>query len=287
VNVTNRNVPQVCGEWSQKKQMNSPRFDGNANDHDETTEAENSTGDEDEGPQPMNQFWKSSAFWTAIFTGLLCIFTYLLYEVSKESTETSKEQAKAVVSFGGFAMGPAINDQNGWMGQQFQINWFNNGLLPGKTATFQQGLNTFYGDLPKTYDFPLEGEKIQGIVPPRGQFSTFINIPKTQLEDAWRGKAKLFVWGTVVYKDGFADDPIRVSEFCSDIQQITVGYTTPQPALPATAPSVPQAPTKMPSFGDPNTGIISISWRSCNRGAHSCYDQDCSDYKEQIKNFGQ
>lgn len=234
----------------------------------------------------MTQFWKSSAFWTAIFTGLLCIFTYLLYQVSRDSTNTAKEQARAVVSFGGFVVGPILNDPKTgeWVGQQFQINWFNNGSLPGKTATFQQDAQQFFGDLPKTYDFPLSGEKSEGTVPPRGQFGTTITIPRSVLEDNWHTKNRLFVYGTTVYKDGFAEDELRVSEFCSEIYQITVGYTTPPQVGPAkTQPAVPPKP---PIMGDPGTAILAVSWRSCSHAAHTCYDEDCSDYKEQVKNFG-
>jgi hypothetical protein len=220
----------------------------------------------------------SAAFWTAAFTALLCLFTYLLYDVSKESTNASKEQARAVVSFGGFAIGPVMNGPDGsWQGQQFQLNWFNNGVLPAKTASFQQNAKPFFDDLPKTYDFPIDSDKIQGIVPPKGQFTSTITIPRGALEDNWHGKARIFVWGTVVYKDGFVDDPIRVSEFCTEIYQVTVGYTVaPQPTKENPHP-------KPPVMGDPNTAIAALSWRACNRGAHSCYDKDCTDYSEQIK----
>lgn len=223
----------------------------------------------------------SAAFWTAVFTGLLCIFTYLLYDVSKEATNASKEQARAVVSFGGFAVGPVMTGLDGvWTGQQFQVNWFNNGVLPAKGASFQHNARPFFDDLSKTYDFPLNSDKIQGIVPPKGQFTSNITIPRSALEDNWHGKARIFVWGTAVYKDGFVDDPVRLSEFCTEIYQVTVGYTSAPPQ-----PTKENPHPKPPAIGDPNTGIAGLSWRACNRGAHSCYDEDCADYSEQVKNF--
>jgi hypothetical protein len=250
------------------------------NNTNESPEAKHSAHDKEKG---ANMFWnviKSAAFWTAVFTGFLCLFTYLLYEVSKDATNASKEQARAIVSFGGFAIGPSLTDQatKTWQGQQFQVNWFNNGILPGKGASFQQTSKPFFDDLPKTFDFPLESEKVQGIVPPKGQFGGTITIPRSELEDNWRGKARIFVWGTAVYRDGFSDSPVRVSEFCSEIFQVTASYT----ALPQVAKGESQKP---PVLGDPNTAITGLSWKTCNRGAHNCYDEDCSDYAEQIKNI--
>jgi hypothetical protein len=259
--------------------MGPSRHNRQNENRNKSPETNNSAHEEKKG---FDMFWrvmKSPAFWTVVFNGLLCAFTYLLFQVSKESTSASKEQARAIVSFGGFTMGPAMSDKTtgAWVGQQFTVNWFNNGTLPGKGASFQQGSKPFFDDLPNTYDFPLDPDKVQGIVPPRGQFGTNIVIPRNQLEDSWHGKARIFVWGTAAYRDGFSGDPIRVSEFCTEIYQVTVAYVVPpQPTK--------DAPAKAAVMGDPNTTIAQISWRTCNRGAHSCYDEDCNDYSDQIKN---
>ncbi len=234
----------------------------------------------------INMFRKilgSAAFWTAIFTGLLTVFTGLLYFVTKDSMHASKEQAKAIVTFGGFGIGPALADQSTgtWNAQQFQINWNNSGTLPAKAGVFQQNEEPFYEDLPSGFDFPTGKDKTQGIVAPKGAYTATLTIPRSQLEDNWHGKARIFVWGAATYKDGFSDDPIRVSEFCTEIYQVTVGYVTP-PAQPKTVKPTPIPP---PTIGAPNTAIVGLSWRSCPRGVHSCYDEDCSDYEERKKDI--
>ena len=204
---------------------------GKNNRGDETPKGENRTTEEEDQFRMSGNFWKimrSSAFWTAVFTGLLTIFTALLYNVSKQSTVATKEQARAVVAFGGLSIGPSLTDQNkNWVSQQFTVNWFNSGIMAAKAATFQQGAKPFLEDLSRTYDFPLEADKTQGVVPPKGQFGTIITLPRAWLEDNWHGKSRIFIWGTAVYKDGFSDDPLRVSEYCTELYNVTVGYTTP------------------------------------------------------------
>jgi hypothetical protein len=231
----------------------------------------------------LKKLFGSSTLWSLVFTGLLTIFTFLLYLVTKDSLRTSKEQAKAIVTFGGFGIGPAMADTTtgAWSSQQFQITWTNSGTLPGKSAIFQQNEEPFYSDLPSGFDFPVGSDKTQGIVGPKGSYTATLTIPRSQLEDNWHGKARIFVWGAAVYKDGFNDDPVRVSEFCTEIYQVTVGYVTP-PAQPKTVKPVPTPP---PAIGAPNTAIVGMSWRSCPRGVHSCYDEDCSDYNERIKDI--
>jgi hypothetical protein len=173
-----------------------------------------------------------------------------------------------------------MNDTNGnWMGTEFEVYWSNSGTTVAKAATFQDTAKPFFEDLPKTYDFPLESEKTEGVVSPKGVYGTSLLIPRSQLEDAWRSKSRMFVWGTVVYKDAFEGDPLRVSEFCIEIFHLTVSYITPP--IP-----VANQPTPAPSIGAPNTTIATFQLRSCSRGAHTCYDEDCKDYADRIKDMG-
>jgi hypothetical protein len=266
----------------EQERLDAPPKQQKPSQRDDSPYEKQSLSEKKEGQ--INMFKKifgSAAVWTAIFTAFLVVFTYLLYTVNRDYTAAFREQGQAIVSFAGLSIGPALYDINTgtWTGQQFQITWSNSGLLPGKSAVFQQNEEPFFQDLPAGFDFPLGSDKTQGIVPPKGTYSATITIPRNQLEDSWHGKARIFVWGAAVYRDGFSDDPIRVNEFCTEIYQVTVGYTTP-PAQPKTVKPVPVPP---PAIGGPNTSIVGLSWRSCTNGVHSCYDEDCSDYKERAE----
>jgi hypothetical protein len=73
---------------------------------------------------------------------------------------------------------------------------------------------------------------------------------------------RLFFYGVMVYKDIFDGTPIRVTEYCREIVNVT---------------------STKSDLTDPSGGI---GWSvvSCFPG-HDCYDEDCPDYREQIKDF--
>ena len=55
---------------------------------------------------------KQSSFWLVIFTGLLTLFTYKLWEVTRLSTESTRSAQRALMNFGGLSIGPKFTDQN-------------------------------------------------------------------------------------------------------------------------------------------------------------------------------
>jgi hypothetical protein len=232
-----------------------------------------------EEPQKMNWFWTkffNAAMWTAIFTGVLSVFTYFLYRVSEQSDETAKGQARAFVSFTGFTLGPDFSDQQGkWAGKEVEINWTNNGTTPAKLVVIQVNAKPFLEDIPDSYDFPLLSTKTEGAIGQKVIYTNSVTIPSSVWDDAWHGKARLFLWGTALYRDVFPNDPDRLTEFCFEAFNITTGYTV-QPTVPKGQP----LPT--PAVGSPGVSIAQFQWRACNRGAHSCYDEDCKDYKDRV-----
>jgi len=82
---------------------------------------------------------------------------------------------------------------------------------------------------------------------------------------AWNNKTKLFLWGDVVYKDVFPGDPERLSENCIEISHLVA----------------------VASLGDPNVGLSGVSWKPRPKGLHICYDEDCKDYQDRIKDMRQ
>lgn len=232
----------------------------------------------------MSWFWNTffnnrAAVWTAIFTAVLSVFTYLLYRVSEQADETAKGQARAFVSLSAFSIGPQIADSQGnWISQEVEVNWTNNGTTPAKGVVIQTNVKPFLEDLPDTYDFPLLSQKTQGAIAPKGIYTVSLLIPRSALEDSWHGKARIFIWGTALYKDVFPRDADRLTEFCYEIFHLTAAYATPQTVTNG-------QPTPSPVLGNPGTALAQFQWQACNRGAHSCYDEDCSDYSDRVKDM--
>jgi hypothetical protein len=221
-------------------------------------------------------FVRSSAFWTAVFTGLLTVFTYKLYEVSNIATETSRSSERAVLNVQGLTLGAEIRDSSGnFVAQEMGITWSNTGSTPAKAMVIESNAKPELEDFGEGYDFPLLPDKSEGVIGPKGIYSVSLQIPRSVWEDNWRGKNKLFVYGTAIYRDAFPGDPERLSEFCLEITHVTVGWKSQPTVKPGEA---------MPSLimGAPNTGIAQFTWQACKRGAHTCYDEDCKDYKERV-----
>jgi hypothetical protein len=213
---------------------------------------------------------------TAFFTAILVFFTYLLYKVSDAANDTNRATQRAIVTFSGMGLGPRLtNDKGEWAGQEFQLSWSNTGTTPAKAVVMQSNGREEIGDLPSSYDFPLNPQKTQGVIGPKGVFGVNLTISRNTLESAWHSKSKLFIWGNAAYRDIFPDDIDRLSEFCIEINKITVGYIV-EPEVPKGQKPPP------PVIEDPNVGIVQFSWQACTLGAHNCYDEDCKDYKESI-----
>jgi hypothetical protein len=225
-------------------------------------------------------FAQKAAAWTAVFTAVLTAFTYLLYQVSQQANDNSKEQARGFVNFAGLSIGPRFNDPQGkWVSQEIAITWANSGSTAAKAAVFKVNAKPFLDDLPTGYDFPLPSEKTEGVVPPKGTYAVNVQIPSSNLIDEWSNKGvRIFVWGSVLYKDIFPNDPERLTEFCTEITHVTAGFTN-QPKV------IAGQPPASPRLGDPDVAIVQFQFQACTRGAHTCYDEDCKDYSERVKDM--
>jgi hypothetical protein len=220
-----------------------------------------------------------AAVWTALFTGILTVFTYMMYDVSKTTNDTSRSSERAFITFAGPGLGmrlvggPTVNPKAEWAGQQMFFNFVNSGNTPARSVVIQMGVHDWPEDLPKGYQFPLDDDKIEATIGPKAQYSTDRNITKSMLEQNWHGKARIFIWGTVIYRDIFPNDAERLTEFCAELTHVTIGWL-PSPKPPATPPN---------DINDPQVGIAALQWQSCKQ--HNCYDEDCYDYPVRIKDM--
>jgi hypothetical protein len=229
-------------------------------------------------------FAGKAGMWTAIFTAVLTLFTALLYQVSKDATDTQRNSQRALLSFNNLSLGvrnvsgTTTPDLSGkWLSEQIFVNFVNSGDTPTGAVVLRTSIHDWPEDLPKGYQFPLDGEKINATVGPKAPYADPGIIPVAMLAETWKGQAHLFVWGDVAYRDIFPNDPERLSEFCVEITHVTVGWIVPPQNLPGKSPAVPSA------LDAPNVQLTGFQWQPCKE--HNCYDEDCSDYSDAVKNL--
>ena len=210
-------------------------------------------------------FANKAAMWTAVFTGVLTLFTVKMWQVADTNSQTTRSSQRALMNLQGFVLGPRLNSSGHWVSQEVYLNWVNTGDTAAKTAIFQSAVKPELEELREGFDFPLAPDKTEGVVAPKGTFAVTLQIPVDQLMDAWNNKTKLFLWGDVVYKDVFPGDPERLSENCIEISHLVA----------------------VASLGDPNVGLSGVSWKPRPKGLHICYDEDCKDYQDRIKDMRQ
>jgi hypothetical protein len=178
---------------------------------------------------------------------------------------------------------------NKWMGDQIYTNWINSGDTAGKNLVIQTNAKEWPigEDLPPSYEFPLTPEKGRGVIAPKGAYQNPRIIPSNIMEDSWHSKQRFFFWGTMLYNDVFPNDPDRLTEFCVEISQITVARVAPpavQQTQPTTVPANP-APTLAPDIASLDSAIIGFTYQACKE--HNCYDEDCKDYADRVKDMRQ
>jgi len=167
-----------------------------------------------------------------------------------------------------------------WIGQEFSLNWINSGNTPASSIVIQTNVQAWRSDLPSNYDFPENKQNALAVIGPKGTYGTLARVSKEDLMDAWQAKSRLFFWGSVVYKDIFPKDPDRLSEFCVEMTHIT--FPSPTSGTKQTAPKAIPQPTTEPITPPITGGVIAFQWQACHQ--HNCYDQDCADYSDRVKN---
>lgn len=208
-----------------------------------------------------------AGFWTAVFTGLLTFFTYELVNVSKQTDETARATQRALISFAGINGGVTIStaDRKVRTHQEVLLNWTNSGTTPARNAKTSASGDAWPSVLPVGFDFPdLPSSGMQPItLGPKETNGIRALIPINDFRTTWEGKSHLYLWAWVVYDDVFPGDPPRLTEFCTEMIQI----------------SIPQDKTA-DDFTNPN---MPMAWNTSRCPEHNCYDTDCKDYPERVK----
>jgi len=219
--------------------------------------------------------------WTAIFTGVLSVFTYFLWTVAKSTDETSRASERAFLNFSQLGLGvKLIGADARWAGQEFSLNWTNSGNTPASDVVIDAGAQAWRTDLPPGYNFPENRANTLSVVGPKGVYGTIATVSNVDLMDSWSGRSRIFFWGSVVYKDIFREDPDRLSEFCIEMTHVT--FATGAPPQSQTVQRVPTTPSTAAGIVAPTSDTMTaFQWQACRE--HNCYDQGCADYTQRVK----
>jgi len=200
-----------------------------------------------------------------------------MYFVAKSSGETNRNSQRAYVSYAGTGLGSRMVQgqpiaSSPWTGQQIFLSFANSGDTPARKAVIRTNVQDWPEDLPEGYDFPLDPKKVEAVIGPKANYATEMVIDKEKLDQNAHAKGRIFIWGDVMYRDIFPDDPARLSESCIEITYLTVGWVNP-PADKSLATDIDA----------PNTQLVGFQSNACKQ--HNCYDKDCKDYDDRVKDM--
>jgi hypothetical protein len=205
--------------------------------------------------------------WTAIFTGIVAVFTYQLVKVTGKVDETTRSTQRAFVNFqsiNGVQKMLSDDAQKKWVREQFSAIWVNSGTTPATNGAASINYDSRPHDargLEENFDFP-DGDRKNFVIGPKGTGSVPMPVTITALDSVRLAQARLFMWGWVTYNDIFPGSPRHLSEFCVELTKII-------PIDPAS-----------PDFADPTSEFV---WQTSDCKMHNCYDRDCSDYDQKTK----
>jgi hypothetical protein len=249
---------------SQNNKVDSTLFEANPPANKKTEETDNGENktESDEGTMLQNIYNKifrgKAAAWTAIFTCVLMVFSGLLWKVASDANNTSVETQRAFLSYSG----PQITkDTEGFSdkllkGVRTTVFWVNSGTTPTKAAIMES--NLYVGpDTAQSSNFDnlsRSAPELLVIGPKAANQTTPVQISSSDLEEIEGGARHAFVWGFVAYYDIFPNTPIRLSEYCTQIDH----------------------PVWTKKDHKDATGEIHFDTPPCP--VHNCYDDGCKDY---------
>ncbi len=207
-------------------------------------------------------FKDRAAAWTAIFTFVLAIFSYLLWQVSNDANQLAvATQAASVSSMGPSIVKTAGVDGKALKGYNIIFSWVNSGNTPTRTAEMQSNVYIGTASPGKGLDFSQlpQDRIVTAVIAPKFAIQTApVFVTLQDVEDVQQGKKHMFFWGWAVYHDSFSPAP-RLSEYCFDVEGAT--WTKSDHA----------------DF----TGETQFINTPCS--AHFCFNDECEDYKARTK----
>jgi hypothetical protein len=253
-----------------EQQAELPGFEADPGKTDEAKEAHEENRNNQENKEAM-EWWQiiyrklfvgKSAAWTAIFTCVLCIFSYLLWQVSDAANRLAiATQAASISSVGPVIIKQANPDGKTLKGWNIVFGWINSGNTPTKTAELQSNVYVGTASPSKGLDFsqlPQDRIVTAVVAPHQAMQLTPGFVTLQDADDVTAGKKHMFFWGWAVYHDGI-DPRARLAEYCFNVEAVTFPKT------------------------DHADFTQDASFISNPCGVHFCFDEDCEDYKDRTK----
>ena len=242
-------------------------------------------------------FRGKAAMWTACFTGVLGVFSYLLWQANDISNQTAIATQRAFITFNGLylekigtggvpipmslqiviAGAPAPTSSAPVVRQaqppsappvllteyRVHVPMKNSGTTATKFSTYELAVASLDAAPQEGTNFDAlpQSERNQWVFGPQSSYDG-LGAPLSidNLEAVQQGTRHTFVWGWVVYRDTFAKTPLRLSEFCLTI-------TNP----------------RWTKAHNDATGDTAITTLPC--ATHNCYDENCADYGKRVEGF--
>jgi hypothetical protein len=212
-------------------------------------------------------FDNKSAMWTAIFTAILTLFTYMTIRLNERAndaavaTDRAFLNAEPPVTGTGIITAPETKQLAGF---RFSVGRTNSGTTPTKSAISHINFKAWPSEIPDDFDFRdfNPGQDRFVVVGPKARIETPFNVPIVNIRQAYDRQSHLSFWGWIAYRDIFPATPVRLTEFCFEIENIE-------------------------STKDIADASSSTTWGVASCKAHNCYDEGCLDYRDQAEKTGQ
>ena len=235
-------------------------------------------------------FAGKAAMWSAVFTGILTVYTVLMYQVTRDSSESTERSQRAIVSIGGVT-NPfrKILSGDGSRWESIRVGFFvrNGGPTPPRDLHVKINYQAFTGELPQNFTFPDQDDRAAKamFLGPQTSEASYVTIPVSTFINAIEEKKRVYFWGWATYRDVFRGTPTRLTEFC--VEAINIVMANPAiPAIPENRatntparPGVPEQIVTQASQLRTNTNMR-FDIEACE--THNCYDEDCPDYQNRV-----
>lgn len=211
-------------------------------------------------------FKNRAAAWTAGFTAVLCIFSWLLFQANNDANKTAIVTQRAFVTFTQiyFEPVPATTSPDHVFSYRAHMPMINNGTTATKYSTYEMAV-AVQDSVPEEgtdFDALQQSEKYLSVFGPKQAYDGLgTPVSVADFEAVAQNKKHMFFWGWIVYRDVFEGTPVRLSEFCFNV-------TNP----------IWQKPDHIDQTNPMKATILPCK-------THNCYDENCSDYNKRIEGF--
>jgi hypothetical protein len=249
-----------------KEQFQPPFFEAEPKHTDEGADTDAGEDEKENLSQMSSRFYDTffrdkAAAWTAVFTCVLAVFSYLLWQANTQANETSIATQRAFITFSGPYLEKLV-ENNVLTGYRIHIPMLDGGTTAAKVEFEESAAvqDAIPGDQ-TNFDALTQSERSHYVFGPKQTYDPQgAVLTVSDFEAIEKGK-HTFVWGWAVYRDTFPGTETHLSEYC-------LAFSNPK--------------WSKPNHSDPTVDIL-VTNLPCQ--AHYCYEHDCKDYDERVQGF--